>query len=287
MREQKILITGISGLLGSSLEKVLKEDGHNVYDISIDISNSTAVKDYKNKKMKFDWIIHTAAVTDVDLCERNKVLCYKVNFEGTKNIRDLAKAIRARLIYISTASVFSGFEGNYKETDLPYPKNFYNLTKFLGEQVVLEYERGLVIRLNLIGIHPKGSRGQNFFEWLVDSIKTNKDIHLFSDVMINPLSNWTIAEFISKLIKIKPEEKILHLASKNILSKAEIGKLVIKKLGNYKGKAKFISIDSNDNSAPRPKQMWLNADYVQAKLGLEMPSLGSEIEKILKMSNLL
>lgn len=287
MKKQKILITGMSGLLGSALEQILKKEGHDVYDIKADISNADAVNNFVAKNTNFDWVIHTAAVTDVDLCEQNKALCYKVNFEGTKNIKDLAKASRARLIYISTASVFSGFEGNYKETDLPYPKNFYNLTKFLGEQVISEYNLGLVLRLNLIGIHPKGSRGQNFFEWLVDSIKANKDIHLFSDVMINPLSNWTIAYFISELIKINPQEKILHLASKNILSKAEIGELVIKKLGNYKGKARFVSIDDNQSDALRPKQIWLNADYIQTKLGLEMSTLESEIEKVLKKSYLL
>jgi len=157
----------------------------------------------------------------------------------------------------------------------------------LGEQIVLEYDLGLVLRINLIGIHPKGSRGVNFFEWLVDSIKANKDIQLFSDVMINPLSNWTIAEFISKIIKIKPEEKILHIGSKNVLSKADIGRFVIKELGNYKGKAKFISVDDNKTNAIRPKQMWLNTDHVQTKLGLTMPTLESEIEKILKRSNLL
>lgn len=277
----------MSGLLGSTLEQILKKEGHDIYDIDMDISDTDAVKDCVFRKENFDWIIHTAAVTNVDSCEKDRFLCYNVNAQGTKNIRDLAETIGAKLIYISTASVFSGEEGNYKETDLPYPRNFYNLTKFLGEQVILEYNLGLVLRLNLIGIHPKGSRGLNFFEWLVNSIKANKNIQLFNDIMINPLSSWTIAEFINNLIEISPQEKILHLASKNILSKADIGKLVIKKLGNYRGKARFVTRDDNQSNALRPKQMWLNADYAQTKLGLEMPTLESEIEKILKKSHLL
>lgn len=282
MKKQKILITGMSGLLGSTLEQILKKEGYDVYDINVDISNADAVNNFAAKNTNFDWIIHTAAVTNVDSCEKDRFLCYSVNAQGTKNVRDLAKTIEAKLIYISTASVFSGEEGNYKETDLPYPRNFYNLTKFLGEQVILEYNLGLVLRLNLIGIHPKGSRGLNFFEWLIDSIKTNKNIQLFSDVMINPLSNWTIAEFINNLIEINPQERILHLASKNILSKADIGKLVIKKLRNYRGKARFVTRDDNQSDALRPKQVWLNADYAQTKLGLEMPTLESEIKKILE-----
>lgn len=281
MKNKKILITGINGLLGSTLELVLKKEGYDVYDIGVDIGDADAVNNFAAKNKNFDWIIHTAAITNVDFCEENKDLCYKVNFEGTRNIRNLARAINARFVYISTVSVFSGIEGNYKETDTPCPKNFYNLTKLLGEQPTLEYDLGLVLRLNLIGIHPKGSRGKNFFEWLVDSIKTDKDINLFSDVMINPLSNWTIAHLISEILRIKPKERILHFASKNILSKADIGKLVMEKFKDYKGKAKLMSIDNSSNNVLRPKEMWLNADYVQNKLNLKMPILEEEIKKIL------
>lgn len=283
MNTPKILITGVNGLLGAALSQVLKDKNYNIcgLDLPIDISSRKAVEKYLAPKLPFDYILHTAAITNVDLCEKNKNFCYSVNVEGTKNIRDFARDNQAKLIYISTVSVFSGREGNYKETDIPYPKNFYNLTKLLGERLVLEYDLGLVLRINLIGIHPKGSRGINFFEWLVDSIKTNKNIQLFHDVMINPLSNWTLAEFIEKIIKINPKEKILHLATSNTLSKAAIGKLVLKKIKDYKGKVEFVSVDKVSSEAARPKEMWLNTDYTQRKLDLKMPTLESEIEKIL------
>jgi dTDP-4-dehydrorhamnose reductase len=287
MRKKKILITGINGLLGSTLKQVFEKEDYDIYGTNIDISDAKMVNKFAIKNKTFDWIIHTAAITNIDICERDKVLCYNVNFEGTKNIKNLAKTTKAKLIYISTVSVFSGLEGNYKENDLPYPKNFYNLTKLLGEQIISEYKFSLIIRLNLIGIHLNGSRGQNFFEWLVDSIKNNKNIKLFSDVIINPLSNWTVAEIINELIKNNVQEKILHIGSKNVLSKGDIGKLVIEKFKDYKGKVTFINIDNIMGSAFRAKQMWLNTDYVQKKIGLKMPSLEEEIEKILKNSTLL
>jgi dTDP-4-dehydrorhamnose reductase len=74
----------------------------------------------------------------------------------------------------------------------------------------------------------------------------------------------------------------LHIGSKNILSKADIGKLTIKELGGYKGKVEFISIDDDKTNALRPKQMWLNVDYAQKNMGFRMPILESEIKKILK-----
>ncbi len=282
MREKGVLITGIHGLLGSTLKKKLLEKGYQVYDIGLDISDAKKVLDYDFVGKKIDWIVHTAAITDVDLCEIDKQVCSKVNFEGTKNIVDLAKKIKAKLLYISTASVFSGEDGDYKEYDNTDPQNFYSKTKLQGEQAVLGYGMGLILRINLIGIHHGGSRGKNFFEWMIDSINANKDMQLFSDVIINPLSNWTVVEFIEKIINQNLSEKILHIASRNILSKADIVKLAVKKIGSYKGSLKLVSIDDAGGKVFRSKQMWLNSDYAQQKLRFIMPSLESEIEKILQ-----
>lgn len=276
-----VLVTGATGLLGSALLQELEERGHNVDAMSADVRDARALKNIAAQGQAYDWIIHAAAVTNVDQCEEDRQVCYDTNVLGTKNVRDAASAMKARLLYISTVSVFSGETGNYKESDLPYPKNYYNLSKLLGEQLVLEYALGSVLRANIIGAHPKGSRGKNFFEWLVDSVKANRDIRLFNDVMVNPLSNITLAELIGHSIEINSKERILHMGSSTRLSKADIGRLVIKYFKDYFGKADCVSIDSVPGNAARPKQMWLNTDYAQNKLGLIMPPLESEVEKIL------
>ena len=162
MKRKNIVITGISGFLGSHVKTVFEVD-HNIYDIGLDITDADKIKNYSIPGKKIDWIIHTAAVVDVDVCEHDQQRCYQVNFEGTKNIRDLAKKMRAKLIYISSAIVFFGEKGNYKEHDIPYPQNFYSLSKLLGEQIVSDYDRGLVLRINLIGVHPRGLPQNKFF----------------------------------------------------------------------------------------------------------------------------
>jgi len=283
MGKKRILITGMSGFLGSTLERVLKDEGYDVFGFDADISDTEAVENYNVGTEKVDWIIHAAAIVNVDTCEKDKPLCYRVNVEGTKNIRDLAERIGARILYTSTIAVFSEKEGSHGEHDIPYPSNFYGLVKLLGEQAILEYSLGLVLRINLMGIHPMGSRGQTLIEWVVDSIDGNKDIQLFSDIMVNPLSNWTVAEFIGKIIDLNPKEKILHLGSSDIVSKADIGKLVIKRFGGYKGNVKIVSADSVEGRVARSKQMWIDTKYTQKKLNLTMPSVESEIEKIFKI----
>lgn len=283
MKKEKILITGPRGLLGSVLLKYLRDLGHRVSPLDVDIRDKENLKEFEREN--FDWVIHTATLTNVDLCEKDNKLCYDTNVSGTRNVLELAKKLNTRFIYISTASVFSGFEGNYKESVVPYPKNFYNISKVLAEEIVKSYDKSLILRLNLIGIHPEGSRGKNFFEWLVDSIKENKDLQLFTDVMMNPLSPQTIAGIIDKLISLKVKDKVLHIGTSDHLSKAEVAKLVMERLG-YKGKAKFISIDEISQGIVRPKQMWLNTDYIQKTYAIKMPTLESEVDKILKNAKL-
>ncbi len=278
---KKIIITGSSGLLGSTLLQTLARTGAEVIVAPREITNEKTLKDFSEKIQKADFVIHTAAITDVNYCEEHEGECRNINVHATSLVRDMAKVMGAHLFYISTASVFSGFEGNYKETDTPNPSNIYNKTKLEGETAALEYENSTVLRINLIGIHPSGSRGKNFAEWLFDTIKLNKDIKLFDDVFINPLSNLTLAEIISKLVEINPKQKIIHLGSRKPLSKADIGKMFIGVFPGYSGKISIVSVDTLAGPV-RPKQMWLNVGLVEDVLEIEMPSLEVEVERILR-----
>lgn len=252
--------------------------------LDVDIRDMSAVHSGFGMAGKIDWVIHTAAKTDTGACERDPALAYAVNGEGTGNIVAEARALSARLIYISTVSVFSGGKGDYREIDVPQPINVHNKSKVMGEEKVAAYDKGMTLRLNLIGIHPEGSRGKNFLEWLVDSFHVNKDMKLFDDVFINPLSNWTIAECIRLIIEKEIEEPVLHIGSSNVLSKAAIGELVAKHFPKFSGKLTHSSVDLIADGVVRPKQMWLNTNLAQKRLGISMPTVEAELEIIFKHS---
>jgi len=73
--------------------------------------------------------VHSAAYTDVAMAETERELCYQTNVIGTRNLASLG----VPMLYISTEYVFDGEKGNYHEGDYPNPRNFYALTKLLGE----------------------------------------------------------------------------------------------------------------------------------------------------------
>ncbi|MBI4065725.1 SDR family oxidoreductase [Candidatus Kaiserbacteria bacterium] len=273
-----VMVTGYKGLLGSTLMRTAI-GGHALVALTADIRDAGAVLS-EIEECKPRWVIHAAAKTDVAQCERNPDEARAVNVKGTKNIVDAARRVSARVIYISTVSVFDGRKGNYAESDTPNPVNIYNITKRDGELATLKYEKGIILRLNIIGVHPDGSRGRNFLEWLVNSIHANKDVTLFNDQFVNPLSNWTISELIKMMIEKNVQEKILHIGSGDTLSKAKIGNLVLKQFPDYRGTVTEQSIESIADGVIRPKQMWLNCARAKRVLGKSLPTIASEVEAV-------
>jgi dTDP-4-dehydrorhamnose reductase len=149
---KNILITGGTGKLGRELVKLFPNALHPTHE-ELDITNEIDVYNFIKNSIP-DIVIHTAAITSIRRCEEERELVWKVNVKGTENL------VRACLeykkdcyfVYISTACVFHGDRGDYIETDIPYPKNFYSLTKLLGEFIV-KYsglKKWLIIRTNFV-----------------------------------------------------------------------------------------------------------------------------------------
>ncbi len=144
------LITGGTGGLGSELVKLYPDSIHPSHT-ELDITDEAAVMQLMGEA-KVDRLIHCAALTSIRRCEEDREAAYRTNVEGTRNlVRALARfRSDSVFVYVSTASVFYGDRGQYTELDVPYPKNFYSLTKFLGEFAVTESDLAnyLIVRVN-------------------------------------------------------------------------------------------------------------------------------------------
>lgn len=106
------------------------------------------------KKERPELLIHCAALTGIRECEENQKTAWQVNVLGTENIVKACEEYQDEcyLVYVSTACVFKGDIGGYIETDIPYPKNFYALTKLLSEFLVncSLVKKKLIIRTNFV-----------------------------------------------------------------------------------------------------------------------------------------
>ncbi|PVU76625.1 NAD(P)-dependent oxidoreductase [Sulfolobus islandicus] len=267
-----ILITGASGQLGFELSEVLKGDIVKVYNTKevqggykLDLTNYSAVEDFIIKKRP-DVIINTASLTDVDKCEVERSLAFKVNAEAVKHIVRASRVLEAYLIHISTDYVFDGKKGLYKEEDLPNPINYYGLTKLLGETYALSYDDSLVIRTSGVFRH------KGFPIYVYKTLKEGKEVSAFKGYY-SPISARKLAEAISELIEYR-KTGILNVASERV-SRVDLA-MKIKEKFNLGGSVKEVD-EVKGWIAKRPFDSSLDISKAKKLLSTDFYSLDENL----------
>lgn len=233
----KLLITGASGLYGSKLATLATAKNYEVYSgysrnqptsgipLQFDVSNKNQVEQLF-KKVKPEVVVHAASLTDVDKCELNKELAWKINVKGTRNIAQVAKTSRFFLIYISTDYVFNGETGMYTETDKPEPINYYGLTKLKAEELVKDLlDEYCVARTSVIYGSTPASGKINFALWIFNKLRRSEQIKIVADQWNSPTLNTNLAEMTMEIIKRKLEGTF-HLSGATRISRYDFAKLI-------------------------------------------------------------
>ena len=201
----RIFITGGSGLMGSKLAEVASARGEEVWsgyahnpppygrEVKFDLLDANGIRDII-ERMGPDVIVHSAALTDVDRCEREKDLAYKMNVEGTRVIAEAARCAGSFLVYISTDYVFDGQRGLYREEEETNPISYYGLSKLQGEQFCLD--QGCIARTCVIYGSRPASGKVNFALWLLNSLKSGKEVRVVTDQFITPTLNSSLAAMV-------------------------------------------------------------------------------------------
>lgn len=285
MSGRRVLITGASGLLGGYLVRAARSrsldaafasgttpGGHDPRWSSLDLTGERAVADLWDR-MHPDLVIHAAALTNVDLCERDPALADAVNRGAVELLARQAAAHGARLVQISTDSVFDGSRGGYSETDEPAPVNVYARTKVAAEQEAATVDDHLVVRTNFFG---RSSRGHGLAEWLLGELAAGKPIVGFSDVVFSPLYCGDFAELLLDLA-LGDERGILHLGGSGSVSKLEFAKLIAAAYGFDPSLVQPGRLADADLTAPRPLNTSLAVDRAERVLGRSLPPIESGI----------
>lgn len=231
----RLLITGGSGLLGSRVagialareDEVFSGYAHNVPDkgkpVRFDLLDGAGISD-QVERLAPDVIIHSAALTDVDRCEREKDLAYKMNVEGTRIIAAAAKKVGSFLIYISTDYVFDGERGMYREDDRPNPISYYGYSKLQGEQ----YCNGCIVRTCVIYGSRPASGKVNFALWLLSSLQSGKEVSVVTDQFVTPTLNTNLATMVLEVAD-RRLGGVYHLAGASRVSRYDYAQQLAEK----------------------------------------------------------
>ena len=244
----RILITGGGGMLGRDLAPALapKHDVRPYTHPALDVTQPAQV-DRIFSEVRPDLVIHCAAFTDVDGCERDPARAFAVNAGGAENVARAAERVGARLFLISTDYVFDGEKPTpYDERDAPNPIGVYGLSKFEGERRTLarngQSSPHLVIRTSwLYGLH-----GPNFVEKILAAAQSHPELEVVADQIGYPTWTAHLARKIAELVET-PATGILHAGSTGQCSRYEFACAIVESLPQP---ARVIPIDSAQASRP-------------------------------------
>ena len=272
---KKILITGAFGQLGTSLCKVLSNEsilaaGRVIIStkkykcIELDITNQRKVAEII-RNYKPDIIIHLAAMTDVDGCEKTPEIAFDVNVKATEN---LLTSFKGKFIYISTDYVFDGEKGPYFEDDKVNPISVYGKTKLYGENLVQQSDIDWVIlRSNIIFSYSDRTKA-SFVNWVVDSLKKRQMITVVNDQWNNPTWTNDLAKVISKIIE-KDINGLYHYGGRDYLNRLEFAKMIASTFGLDGSLIKPITTSELNWLAQRPLKSGLYTNKIELDLGIE------------------
>ncbi len=277
--KKKVLITGISGMLGRAIYKTLniRSGEYEIYGVSRnhtfqlenalmfygDLCNDEFVKNIT--PYAYDIIFHCSAEVNVNICELEREHAYKSNVKGTQNIASLLKY--KQLFYISTDSVFDGKIGNYTEVMETNPVNYYAETKLIGERTLNEIRqvgaKYFIIRTNIYGFN--NQLKNSLFEWAFKELDKGNKISGYANMYFNPLYVGQLASLLEKMSGLKIESGIYNVGSNSFISKYEFLSKVVDTF-KFDGRLLIKEIYENKVGADRPLNTTLNISKIKREM---------------------
>jgi dTDP-4-dehydrorhamnose reductase len=253
----KVLVTGSSGMLGRALSAQLKKN-HSIIGVTrhggegsfrCDLSDAPAVRTFFENN-PVDFVIHTAAWSDVDGCERDPKLAYAANALAPKNLSAVCAAKRIPWIHVSTDYVFDGAKrAPYLETDACGPINIYGLTKWIGEFYALNsVTNAAAVRTSwLFGM----TNPRTFVDAIAKRILHEKNVGVLDDQIDAPTSVTDLSlalecmmEYMLKLPSGKRWNQLYHVCNEGGATRLQMALQIRDDLG-----AKDVKIERTDPSA--------------------------------------
>ena len=297
--KKRILIIGSNGMLGQRLAEFFRSNDK-IELLCTSVENESLIPEINYKQLDItqknkvreiildffpDFVINTAAFTNVDNSEIEKETAWKINVNGPENIAHYCWTIDAHLIHISTDYIFDGKNGPYTEEDKPCPIGYYGRTKLASENSIrTSGARFTIVRTNILYGPAKYSRA-DFVKWVITSLRSQQIIRIVTDQIGNPTYIDDIVSAINKVIELK-KEGIYNIGGIEMLSRFDFTLRI----------AKFFSLDESlicpiltkelKQQAMRPLKSGLITLKAETELGYKPYSIETSFELMKKELNL-
>jgi len=250
---KKTLLIGARGQLGSDLAREF--DNAVCWDIEeidvCDLQRTTELVSALGPEL----VINTAAYHKVEDCETHPLKAFETNTVAVKNLANICQHLGATLVHFSTDYVFDGRKSTpYVESDQPSPLNFYGLSKYAGELILMNScKKHYLFRVaSLFGVAGARGKGGNFIETMIAKARAGEAIKVVDDIVMSPTSTRHLAHFISRFLQGEPAYGIYHATNLGQCSWFVFAKAIFEEIG---AAPDLIPIEhsASDTSPRRPK----------------------------------
>jgi dTDP-4-dehydrorhamnose reductase len=257
----RVLVLGARGMLGTDLLSEWQSDELIPADTAeADLRNFDQVEKLV-VKVRPEWIVVSAAYTDVDGCERNPELAFAVNATGVENVARAAQSVAARVFLISSDYVFDGLGNRPYEIDDPIaPINVYGAAKAAGEAALRKHHSAWCIGRTswLFGIH-----GPSFPAKILSAAQTRPQLSVVNDQIGSPTYTRDLACAIRDLVR-KDARGITHITNEGICSWYDFACEILSLSGQKNIPVVPITTDQSARPARRPNYSVLSAASLHA-----------------------
>ncbi|HUQ98903.1 MAG TPA: SDR family oxidoreductase [Gemmatimonadaceae bacterium] len=283
-----LLVTGAAGFLGTNVLRAAAAQGREVVAavrvghtsvptaglVHADLTDKAVVREMI-ASVRPQWVLNCAALANLDECEKNPTKARAMNATAPANIAAACAEFGARLVQISTDSVFDGNRGMYSEDDIPSPVNIYASSKLEGERAVRRALPGaLVVRTNFIGLPVKSGAG--LADWIAGSIEGGTPIEGFGDVIFSPLLATTLAERLFNMMDAGLHG-LYHLGASDSISKYHLAVLIASEMGINDAAILRTSLSEKPMTVRRPLNTSLISRRAERALGNRMPTVNDAV----------
>ncbi len=245
----RIVVTGADGQLGRELLPRLADLGEVIGCTVSDLDVTTPQCADRLAGLSPEWVVHAAAVTDVDGCERMPEQAMGVNAEGTSRVAEGCRRVGAGLVYLSSDYVFDGRKGTpYTEGDTPNPLNVYGQSKLAGECATRTLgSRWVIIRTSwLYGVH-----GANFVKTILRKVAAGEGLQVVDDQVGSPTCAADLAVAVTLLLS-RGLTGLYHVTNSGSCSWYEFAREILRLTGSTSTPLRRIASPGLKRPARRP-----------------------------------
>jgi len=251
----RMLVTGAKGMLGTDLCRILRERGHEVEATDIQEMDVRDIDSVRRtvERVRPDAVLHLAALTDVDGCEKDPDAAYLTNTVGTQNVALACQAAGATMVYVSTISVFDGAKCEpYTEFDTPNPQSWYSRSKYQGELLVEKLlSRYYIVRAGWM--FGGGPEDKKFVAKIMELASHRPSLNIVDDKFGSPVYTCDIASGIERLLPTGLYGTYHMVNTGGYCSRFEFARAILAFAGNTTCALMPVNSATFPLPAPRPR----------------------------------